>query len=458
MHGYKGTEQTLFWVKSLIKSYDGNVSIVKTDALTGERLSGAKFVAYEYDTDSKTYPTDDEDEGIELEETGSGNSLRYVFPENVDITSKEINKGHKKFRIVEEEAPEGYSIGDPGYVDVDLIADGTLNESTFTYDVPEIVVENPPDDNGVKIRVRKVTSTASDAYAAIVKNNSMYELKDSIYGVYDTEAKATAAGEDYITTLKIKSNGYSSYFLLPETFAIGDTVYIRELLAGSGYQLDRTVYSLELEKKKNTKTMEDVPLVIGVELEKYDASTEDGTPENGLDLSNIQFSMDYYDDDGLTSFEQIENDEAERRTNWRIKTIKETIAGKDHYIARLDAEHQVNNTALYKVGDKYVVPLGTLAITEVEGDPNADYNTEDMFWTFDGTVIPGANTVVNISEGVRENGTKYVSIKMGQHSKISDDLELDVSDYPRFGRLEIEKYISETNKLSAGAKFQRLQY
>lgn len=295
------------------------------------------------------------------------------------------------------------------------------------------------------LQLSKITA-GGGTFAAMVKDNPMYSLAGAEYGVYDTEAKAKAAGTP-LYTLTTGADGKSQLLKLPAD-AIGKTWYVREKKAARGYQLDTSVHAVALKAGTNAVTVSDVPLFARISIAKYDAGNPEGGYEirDSLTAEGIVFGLYYY---------AAAAAEGRFVRSWNIRTMAQESSGKKVYAAALDAAHKVSGSAFYMdAAGNAIVPLGTLQVKEE--NPGEDFTTEAMYWEVGDQVVSGDTFAAKIAEKTEANGTKTVQLQVEGKTWDQALLRVKAYDYASFGDLSIEKRSALNRRLLAGASFRLL--
>ncbi|MCD8078560.1 MAG: VaFE repeat-containing surface-anchored protein, partial [Lachnospiraceae bacterium] len=324
------------------------------------------------------------------------------------------------------------------------------------------------------LSITKSVSSASEDYARIVKNNPNYTLEGAKYGVYATEEDAKngtnrlrllVTDEDgqttAVTQVASTYTGDETYYTAGQKFAAGETLYIKEIVAPSGYQLDTTIYEVTLTSGDNELEMEDVPLYATVSLEKLDKAYQEGliSAEDVADMSNIWFRLRFF---RVTDVSEMVGNPTKA---WNIKTLK---ASDGSYTATLDDDHMGSLSSLIFEDEEgnYVIPLGGLTIQEFDastvgdwmydeeedGEVNSNYSVNDMSWivgdeTYNGTSI----ITLMLREQTNADGTKSVVVEDSDGNTLStgSSLQVTAEDYQVYGNLTIEK-VSYYNKQKLG--------
>lgn len=192
--------------------------------------------------------------------------------------------------------------------------------------------------------------------ADITKNNECYakDLSGAVYGVFADQACTNKLGE--MTT---DANGDG--LLQNITVNSGAYVYVKELKAPKGFNLDTkvySVYSLSHEAKGWDVDSTDYPMNDPVAI-KLTKKSEDNV-ENPASLEGAEFTVKYYA--GQYTKETLP--ETATRT-WVIKTLQNN-SGK--YITRLGDKYKVSGDDFYIEPNTGVptLPLGTLTVEETK--------------------------------------------------------------------------------------------
>ena len=199
-------------------------------------------------------------------------------------------------------------------------------------------------------KLQKVSSNAG-----ITDGNANYSLTGATYGVF-----ADKECQKQLATLTTDENGNTDVVEVK-----AGTVYIKELSAPLGFQVDTTVYSLNVEVGKTaTLKVSDTPKVTDtlIELFKIDMETQKNNPQGTASLAGAEFRWNYYD-----GFYTKDNLPSKPTRTWTTKTVEEKDKqGNVHYITKLADTYKVSGDAFYMQNGKAVLPLGTLTVEEVK--------------------------------------------------------------------------------------------
>ena len=199
-------------------------------------------------------------------------------------------------------------------------------------------------------KLQKVSSNAG-----ITDGNANYFLAGATYGVF-----ADKECQKQLATLTTDENGNTD--VVEVTAGI---VYIKELSAPTGYKVDKTVYSLNVEAGKTaTLKVSDTPKVTDtlIELFKIDMETQKENPQGTASLAGAEFRWNYYD-----GFYTKDNLPSKPTRTWTTRTVEEKDKqGNVHYITKLADAYKVSGDAFYMQNGKAVLPLGTLTVEEVK--------------------------------------------------------------------------------------------
>lgn len=136
----------------------------------------------------------------------------------------------------------------------------------------------------------KISIQKSSADASATNGNTLYSLKDAVYGVYksnaDAEAKRNAVG-----SITLDANGNGSLNGLEN-----GTYYVRETQAPAGYEENAQVYTAKTSSGANTiiKTT-DVPETCNLQLQiTKKLRKNEQNKVNATSLQNTEFTLNYY--------------------------------------------------------------------------------------------------------------------------------------------------------------------
>lgn len=270
-----------------------------------------------------------------------------------------------------------------------------------------------------KLNVGNATLQKSSRNPSITNDNGNYSIAGATYGVF-SDKDCT----NQLAILTTDNNGNTNV-----VEAKAGTVYIKELSAPLGYQIDTTVYSLNVEAGKTaTLKVSDTPKVTDtlIELFKIDMETQKNTPQGNASLEEAEFTWKFYD-----GFYNKDNFPAEATHSWVTKTIAEKDSnGTTHYVTKLADAYKVSGDSFYMQNGKAVLPLGTLTVEETKA-PN-------------GYLLDGAYMQANGSEE-KINGLYLTQIREdGDLAVLSGSNQFSVSDNVIRGGVKIQKRDLET--------------
>lgn len=187
-------------------------------------------------------------------------------------------------------------------------------------------------------KLQKVSSNTS-----ITDGNGNYSIAGATYGVF-SDKDCTKQ----LATLTTDENGNTDVIEVT-----AGTVYIKELSAPAGYNVDKTVYPLTIKAGETaTLKVSDTPKVTDtlIELFKIDMETQKDNPQGNASLAGAEFTWKYY-----AGFYNKDNLPAEATRTWVTKTIAETDSdGITHYITKLADAYKVSGDSFYMQDGKAV--------------------------------------------------------------------------------------------------------
>ena len=275
-----------------------------------------------------------------------------------------------------------------------------------------------------KLAVGNAKIQKSSSNTTVTKDNDCYTIAGATYGLYsDKECKKS------VGTLIVDANGNSEAIEVR-----AGTVYIKELTAPAGYQLDKTVCSLSVKAGETaTLKVSDTPKVTDtlIDLFKIDMETGKATAQGNASLEGAEFVWKYYD-----GFYNKDNLPAEATRTWTTKTIAEKDSdGTVHYVSRLADTYKVSGDSFYTQDGKNCLPLGTITVEESKA-PN-------------GYLLEGAY----MQSGGSEEQIKGVYVAQitedGNLAVLSGSNQYSVSDKVIRGGVKIQKRDLETKDTKA---------
>jgi LPXTG-motif cell wall-anchored protein len=281
------------------------------------------------------------------------------------------------------------------------------------------------------LNVGNATLQKSSTNTSITDGNGNYSIAGATYGVF-SDKDCT----NQLATLTTDSNGDT------ETVEVkAGTVYIKELSAPTGYKVDTTVYSLQVEAGKTaTLKVADTPKVTDtlIELFKIDMETQKSNPQGDATLEGAEFTWKYY-----AGYYNKDNLPAKPTRTWTTKTIAEKESdGTIYYVTRLADAYKVAGDNFYMQDGKAVLPLGTLTVEEVKSPT--------------GYLLDGAYMQANGSEEQIKGMYLTQITEDGDLAVLTGSNQFHVSDKVIRGGVKIQKRDLETKdtKAQGGATFK----
>lgn len=242
----------------------------------------------------------------------------------------------------------------------------------------------------------------------ITENNECYaqNLSGAVYGVFADEACTNKLGE--ITT---DANGDG--VLQNITVNSGIYVYVKELKAPKGFNLDTKiypVYSLSHEAKGWDVDSTDYPMNDPVAI-KLTKKSEDNV-ENPASMEGAEFTVKFYA--GQYTKETLP--ETATRT-WVIKTI----ANNGRYMTALSDEHKVSGDDFYTRSGFPTLPLGTITVEETKAPEG--YTLKNKTLNANNEEVADGIALFNITENLQNipqmvGGNEYTIEEGVQRTKM----------------------------------------
>lgn len=298
----------------------GPVSLVKvssapdiTDGNSNYDLAGAEYTIYKNNTDGKL----------------SGSVGTLTTKSNGESNSIKVDYG--KYYAQETTAPKGYKLNDKIITIVVNNPDKNVFEAS---DTPE----------SGSINLLKVSANEE-----VTKNNSCYSFKGAEYGVYKEQSCKTQLG-----VLTTGENGKSNTL---SKMPLGK-VWVKELSAPPGYELDDTPVSATIKKDETiTVNVKDEPNgdPVAVMVSKIDSKTGLSVAQGDLSLEGAEYTVKFYAGQYSTAAAAEASGTLQR--TWILKTDKTGYC-------RLSDKYLVSGDAFYYIDGIIELPLGTVTIEE----------------------------------------------------------------------------------------------
>lgn len=232
----------------------------------------------------------------------------------------------------------------------------------------------------------KLCIKKTSANPAITDNNPCYSLQGAEYGVYKTEADATA-DKNKVNTLTIgkydsseKYKDWSNEVELDE-----GTYYVKETKNPKGYALNNSVVKVTIKANENSwigtnGEFKDYPQSdpVRILLGKVDKETNKNKPQGSASLAGAEFTIKYYK--GLYDSDPAKSGQTPARS-WVLKT-------NENGFATLSSKYKVSGDDFYyaSTGDP-TLPVGTITIQETKAPTGYFINNE----VFVRKIVAGGN-------------------------------------------------------------------
>ena len=287
-----------------------------TDGNSAYSLEGAVFSIYASQSDAE-----------------AGQNAVGTITTNANGNGRSASLTPGTYYVRETTAPPGYGLSDE--IQTAVVPGG----GTVT-----LYAEDAPISRGF-------TLSKSSANTDITSGNSGYSLEGAQYGVYATEADASA-DENRLETLTTDAGGNAAS---SGSYSLGRTLYIKELAASPGYLLDTQVFSVTIGNDNASVSVGEIPTG-DVGHQRLRKVAFAGTEQKTITESPAVFEVEFFPG----------ADDTAART-WFFKTVDGVFWLDDP--TYLDASQ--SNSAFYlDAGGNVTFPIGTVKITEVTAPDN----------------------------------------------------------------------------------------
>ncbi|MGN0204428.1 MAG: SpaA isopeptide-forming pilin-related protein [Coprococcus sp.] len=259
--------------------------------------------------------------------------------------------------------------------------------------------------------------TKVSAEPGVTDDNSCYSLSGAEYTVYKTNKNGVLNDKAAVLTTNAQGNS-NIVELTPGTY------YVKETKAATGYELDDTIYSVNVTADSTTTkpvqlSVKDMPGHVPPSI-KITKIVNGEESEECPSLEGTQFTVMYYD-----GYYTKNNLPSTPIKTWVFET-KKSSDGSYLVLFTEDYLVKVLSDELYKINGKAVLPLGTITIQETK--PAEGYTLKGYLKDKDGNII-STDSEIYLSQITEENGTAV--LKGGN--------EYTAEDTPEPGFLKLHK-------------------
>ncbi|MCC8067863.1 MAG: VaFE repeat-containing surface-anchored protein [Clostridiales bacterium] len=325
------------------------------------------------------------------------------------------------YEIQETKAPEGYVCDNTVYhgLTAHIENSSTLAEARklYLYDADTsntgIVIKNEPEPGYMKLKKISSNTTLTD-------QNALYSLAGAEYSVY-TNAECTASALEMNTrktaVLITDENGDTNTLTLSR-----GTYYVKETKASPGYEMDTTVYTVEVSPLKTaTFTSKEIPIYYSADLILKKVTDYATT----LSLEDAVFRFEFYA--GAKA-------EGEKPTvTWYFESDAD---GKIKFEKNYLASAYSSGNLYYDSANNVCLPLGFLKITEEKAPTGFNASTDTVTYTLTGS---GYTIQKSGTESAEASGSLTSSAGLNAISQAAVETAGIINDVPVFGGVSLDK-------------------
>lgn len=386
---------------------------------------------------------------------GSSNAWRHVVIYDHAVSASDAPEetqyyygGVKRNSIVVWEATEGNPYGTRRVINAQDFTVTSGNKAATSAVILKIAAPKPID-----VTVKK-TSTNT----AIVTGNACYNIVGTTYGLYKGDGTL-------IHTYTLDANGETTaYTVQPED---GTTLYIQEITAGPGYELDTTKHTVNLNSAVNdlvTINVQDIPIADPISWTVRKVDPYNWSLATDKTLAGAVFRIDYYDrtdiktESDLTLINSDTPKATANLTSTQVSTNKYgEITININTLASADASGYFNGF----VSSLQALPLGTYTITEVSA-PNgysvADPSKPLVFCIYDNNGTPeaihiGSSTIYHEASATEIIMDEYAVMGYLSASKSASDPTVLIPGLHSLNGTRYGIYCKDNDNLICGITF-----
>ncbi|MBQ3412167.1 MAG: VaFE repeat-containing surface-anchored protein [Oscillospiraceae bacterium] len=256
-----------------------------------------------------------------------------------------------------------------------------------------------------------LTITKKSSNTQYTSGNNMYSFEGTTFQVKDSSGNV-------VGTLTANASGKTGTLELePGTYTVSETK------VGKGYIRNTETKTVTVEAgDEKTVTFTNVPMKdpAMLQIRKWDVDTDKFVPQGNGSFEGAQYRLDYYDNTDWSGTP---------KASWAFKS---DANGVIKYLP----EYKVSGPDLYKWGDAYLLPLGSIKITEVKAPEGYRMSTDVLY----------ATITQNGNDGI----LKWTTETQGLIKAYADGI--GVPEEAIYGGVRFKKVDKETGKPVTGAE------
>ena len=341
-----------------------------------------------------------------------------------------------------------------------------LDTKTYTISVSSngnISINNGASvDNNSTVKIAKVTDspeeteislTKASSNSAVTNGNSCYSLAGTTYGLFSDPACTSR-----VATFTVDANGNTATKF---TSPYDKTYYLKELVAGKGYELDGRVYTVNVYEDGTvgvdrgvTTTLSggvyymhlsDIPMKDDIRI-TIDKTLSDGTivPNDTGAYNGAKFRLEYYSKE-VSDFGSLTYADADIVFEFTVNA-RTTVINRP-FLARLTP---VKGTNTFTSFSGNAMPLGTYRLQEIDAPDGFSCAPDYWILTIYDDPVNDDQLIRTRTKITADGQTSVSTISVGN---VASDTYISINEPIVMGRFHLNKEIQEKNIISDVSRY-----